>query len=92
MEKAKKIRVGNGVKKNPTWLKASVCIDTLEEHSFTYEGKRYAKIDINVFDQQNNYGKDVAITIDTYKPDGAKAAEKPKQTPEAIDEDGDLPF
>jgi hypothetical protein len=99
MANEKKIRLGNGKKKNPTWLKASICLTDALEHSFSYEGKKYIKVDINVYDEPNQYGKDVAITLDTYKPDQSKSADVPvkKTAPAAPVEDAevideDLPF
>jgi hypothetical protein len=51
------------------------------------------RISININDAQDKYGKDVSITVDTWKPDPSKKA-APKPEPVAtvdIDED-DLPF
>jgi hypothetical protein len=94
----KKIRVGGGKKMSDTWLKSSICLDTLKEHAFEYQGKWYAKLNINVFREPNEHGKDVSITIDTYKPDQNKQANVPekKSAPATVVDaeiiDGDLPF
>lgn len=93
-----KIRLGGGKKKSDTWFKASICIDEALQHAFEYEGKKYIKIDINVYDKPNQFGKDVAVTLDTYKPEQNKSANVPvkKSAPAAPVEDaeidGDLPF
>lgn len=99
MANDKKIRLGNGKKKNPTWLKASICLTDALEHSFSYEGKKYVKVDINIYDQPNDWGKDVAITLDTFKPEQNKTSDVPakKSAPDALVEDAqvvdeDLPF
>lgn len=93
-----KIRLGNGKKKNPTWLKASICIDDALSNSFEYNGKKYVKVDINIYDDPNQYGKDVAIYLDTYKPEQksndvpTKKASSTKLVEDAEIIDGDLPF
>lgn len=97
MAENQKIRLGNGKKKNPTWLKASICIDDALQHAFEYNGKKYIKVDINVFDQPNKYGKDVSITLDTYKPEQNQQSNvpAPKSAPQAVTEAeivDDLPF
>lgn len=99
MANQQKIRLGSGKKKSESWFKASICIDEALQHAFEYDGKKYIKIDINVYDEPNQYGKDVAISLDTYKPDQNKSANVPvkKAAPQAVVEDaeiidGDLPF
>ena len=82
MEQQKKIFVGNGKKQNETWLKSSLCLsDIPQEHVFEYNGKKYLKVNINVKDTPDQYGKDVSISVDTYKPE--QKDEQPKS---------DLPF
>lgn len=97
MANTDKIRLGNGKKKNPNWLKASICIDDALAHAFEYNGKKYIKVDINVYDQPNKYGKDVAITLDTYKPEQNQQSNVPekKAAPAAVVDAEiieDLPF
>jgi len=93
-EQQKLIYIGNGVKQKDNWLKSSFCLsDIPKEHMFEYNGKKYIKVNININDAQDKYGKDVSITVDTWKPDPSKKA-APKPEPVAtvdIDED-DLPF
>jgi hypothetical protein len=63
-----KIRIGNGKKQSEKWLKSSICLtDIPAEHTFEYNGKLYVKVDINVYPEPNKFGKDVSITVDTYK-------------------------
>lgn len=98
MANSEKIRLGNGKKKNESWLKASICISDAMQHAFEYDGKKYIKVDINVYAEPNKYGKDVAVTLDTYKPDQKKSADVPtKKASNTVVEDaeiidGDLPF
>lgn len=76
--KSKKIRLGSGKKRNPTWLTASICLSEAHKHAYHFEGKDYVSININIADAPNEYGKDVSITLNDYK--------KPSQ------ESSDLPF
>lgn len=86
---AEKIRIGNGTKKTADWIKASICLtDIPPEHiRIGKNGKKYLNIDINVYEKKNEYGQDVAIKIDTWKPD-----QKPEVEPEIPKTDDDLPF
>ena len=82
----KTIYIGNGKKQKENWLKSSICLDNIpKEHIFEYKGKKYIKVNINVKDEVDDYGKDVNITIDTWKPEK-------KETAQSIDEGSDLPF
>ena len=99
MADQQKIRLGSGKKKSESWFKTSLCIDDAIEHSFEYNGKRYVKVDINVFPEPNQYGKDVQVTLDTYKPDQTKSSNVPvkKTAPKSVEIDaeiidGDLTF
>ena len=83
-----KVRLGNGKKRSVSWLTAAICISDAEAHSYTYNGKKYVNVNVNIYDAPNEYGKDVAITLNEYKKDEAI----PKAnafTPEPVN---DLPF
>jgi hypothetical protein len=84
----KTIYIGNGKKQKDNWLKSSLCLsDIPKEHTFEYNGKTYVKVNINVKDQADQYGKDVSITVDTWKPDAQPIEGISKE------DDGDgLPF
>lgn len=95
MENQEKIRLGSGKKKSETWFKTSLCIDDAIQHSFEYNGKRYVKVDINVYAEPNKFGKDVQVTLDTYKPDQTKSAAAPVKKSAVVEAEiieGDLPF
>jgi len=82
-----RVYIGNGVKKNDAWLKSSFCLsDIPKEHMFEYKGKKYIKVDINIKDEVDQYGKDVSITVDTWKPKEQQAPAPP------LPVDDDLPF
>lgn len=88
MNEKPKVRLGNGKKRSASWLTAAICISDAEAHAYTYNGKKYVNVNVNIYDQPNEYGKDVAVTLNDYKKDEAipKANEF---TPEPV---GDLPF
>ncbi len=67
MEEKQKLKLGNGKKRNDSWMTSSFCISDAEAHAYTYEGKKYVNININVYEEANKYGKDVAITLNDYK-------------------------
>ena len=65
----KAIYCGSGKKQNDQWLKCTINPDKLMEYIQTYEGNKFVKLNINIKEQPDRYGKDVSITIDTWKPD-----------------------
>jgi hypothetical protein len=67
METKQKIRLGNGKKRSASWLTAAICLSDAESHAYTYNGKTYVNVSINIFDKPNNFGKDVAINLNDYK-------------------------
>ena len=91
MDTKPKIRLGNGRKKSASWLTAAICISDAETHAYTYNGKKYVNLNINIYDTPNEYGKDVAITLNDYK----KHEEIINTTPGSLplkEETYDLPF
>ena len=62
-----KIKLGSGKKRNETWITASICVSDAKEHSYSFNGKEYVNININIFKEPNQYDKDVAITLNDYK-------------------------
>jgi hypothetical protein len=71
MSEKKVIKIGNGTKKSDKWLKSSICLtDIPKELTFEYNGKTYVKVDINIYASPNQFGKDVSISIDEWKPSG----------------------
>lgn len=66
-----KVRLGNGKKRSDSWLTAAICISDAEAHAYTYNGKKYVNLNINIYDKPNEYGKDVAISLNEYKKDEA---------------------
>ena len=91
MDTKPKIRLGNGKKRGPQWLTAAICISDAEAHAYTYNGKKYVNLNINIYDAPNEYGKDVAITLNDYKKDVAIPNMAPG--PATLQEETyDLPF
>ncbi len=94
MEKKEKIYCGSGKIKNPKWFQATLIPKKFKDYIQEYEGNEFIKININLLDTPDKYGKNVFITIDTWKPDADKTSyKKPAEIKSAPDEDfGNLPF
>ena len=67
MESKPKVRLGNGKKRGDSWLTATICMTDAEAHTYTYNGKKYVNLNININDAPDDYGKDVKITLNDYK-------------------------
>lgn len=63
----KKVRLGNGKKRSESWLTATICLSEAKNHVYSYNGKEYVNVNINIAEQPNEYGKDVQITLNDYK-------------------------
>lgn len=60
--------------------------DLPKEHIFEYEGKKYIKLNVNDKRETDQYGKNVSVSVDTWKPE-------PKGNQEITEpEEEDLPF
>lgn len=91
MEKAKKIYCGSGKKKSDTWFQVTMNPEKFNEYIQEYNGSKFIKLNINLKSEPDKYGKDIEITIDTWKPDASKAA--PQAAPSApTNTFSDLPF
>ena len=71
MDQKPKVRLGSGKKRNPSWMTSSFCITDAEAHAYEYNGKKYVNININLYDEPNQYGKDVAITLNEFEKEAA---------------------
>ena len=87
MAKEKKIYCGSGKQQTGTWFKATIKPKVLMEYLQEYKGAEFVKININLLDKPDQYGKDVEITVDTWKP-----TLKEDQVDMADTKNDDLPF
>ena len=91
----KTIYCGSGKKQNSEWLKCTINPDKIMDYIQTYEGNKFVKLNINIKDKPDQYGKDVSISVDTWAPDKGKALKNDKEnkvTPEVEDDGDSLPF
>jgi len=87
MEKQKTIYCGGGKKMNDGWLTVTVHLDKVNEHVFEYKGNKYLKLNVNIKDQLDQYGKDVSLSVNTYQPE-----ENTKQKQDTVQESDGMPF
>jgi hypothetical protein len=95
MDTKPKIRLGNGKKRSGSWLTAAICITDAEAHAYTYNGKKYVNVSINIFDKPNDFGKDVAINLNDYKKEennNSQVNNMPTAPAPVMEESYDLPF
>lgn len=90
MEKKEKIYIGNGKTiegQYGTFRSSSICLtDIPKEHIFEYNGKKYIKVIINDKKEVDQYGKNVSIQVDTWKPEKKEDTSNDDVAPE------DIPF
>lgn len=62
--------------------------DLPSEFIFEYNGKKYIKLNVNDKKEADKYGKDVSVSINTWKPD----QEAIVSSKAIVEETSDLPF
>ena len=95
MEKQKKIYCGSGKKKSDTWLQVTVNPEKFADYVQEFNGNKFIKLNINLKSEPDKYGKDVEITIDTWKPDGSKQTQSYSNNNQQVNNKPDfedLPF
>lgn len=65
-----KIYCGSGVTKSDAWQKVSICLSDLPKEYITTakNGKKYINLNINKKKESDQYGKDISVSVDTWKP------------------------
>jgi len=66
-ENKEKTYCGSGKKITPTWFKATLKPEVLNEFIEEYKGHKFVRVAIQILEKPNMYGKDVQITIDKYE-------------------------
>ena len=66
----KKIFCGSGTSKSDGWQKISICLSDLPKEYMTTakNGKVYINLNVNKKQQPDQYGKDLSVSVDTWKP------------------------
>lgn len=93
---SEKIYAGNGKKiegQYGTFRKISVCLNDIpKEFINEYKGKKYVSLLVNDRKAPDNYGKDLSVTVDTFKPEPkAQTTQQSAPAQVAVDDSG-LPF
>ena len=88
-EKKQQIRLGSGKKINETFLSSSLCITDALEYAYEYNGKKYIKLNISIFAEPDQYGKDVKISLNDFQP---KTKVNTNDNSFAIYSKDDMPF
>ena len=70
-------------------MTVTVHIDKVKEHVFDYKGNKYLKLNVNLKDQPDQFGKDVSLSVNTYNPEEQKET---KPVAEVSNSSDDLPF
>ena len=83
----KTIYCGSGKKQNETWLKATINIDKIKDHIEEFKGHKFVRLNINIKDEVDDYGKNVSISVDKWQPEL-----QPAKQVEPKEEESDLPF
>jgi ribosomal protein S19 len=86
MNKEETIYCGSGKVMNDKWLKVTINPTKIAEYIQEYNGNKFIKLNINIKPEPDQYGKNVAISVDTWQPEEKQA------TTQASESSNDLPF
>ncbi len=86
MNKDETIYCGSGKVMNDKWLKVTINPTKIAEYIQEYNGNKFIKLNINIKPEPDQYGKNVAISVDTWQPEEKQA------TTQASESSNDLPF
>ena len=89
MEKPKTIYCGGGKKMASDWINVTLHIDKIVDHVFEYNGKKYLKLNVNVREEPDQYGKDVSLSVDQGKKEETEVVQEVVQQPKP---ENDFPF
>ena len=67
--KNKTIYCGSGKKRSENWITATINLAKFKDHVQEYGGHKFLKLNINLLDEADKFGKDVQISINQYKPE-----------------------
>lgn len=87
MGKEKTVYCGSGKTQNEKWLKATINVDKIKNHIEEFNGHRFIRININIKDEKDMYGKNVSISIDKWEPEQKEQVNKNE-----FETEDDLPF
>ena len=98
----KKVFAGMGRRVNDWKRGISVCLDDIQNFAEKAKnGKFYVRLNVIDLKQANQWGKDVSVEVDTWKPDGRKSTteapqrsyQKPNTPENFVDDSSELiPF
>ena len=69
MNKDETIYCGSGKVMNEKWLKVTINPSKIAEYIQEYNGNKFIKLNVNIKPEADQYGKDVSISVDTWKPE-----------------------
>lgn len=90
MSDNKTVYCGSGIKRKDDWITATIDVDKIKDFIETYKSKRFVRLNINIKESKDQFGKDVSISINQYKPQ-VESTQEPQQMPSA-ESDDDLLF
>ena len=82
MNKEETIYCGSGKVMSDNWLKVTINPAKIAKYIEEYNGNKFVKLNINIKQEADQYGKNVSISVDTWKPEKKQSK---------VQED-DLPF
>lgn len=65
---------GSGKRMNETWITASINVDKIQDFIEEYKGTRFVRLNINIKDAPDQFGKDVSLSINLFEPDQSKGS------------------
>ena len=83
MKEEKTIYCGSGKVMNEKWLKVTINPTKIVDYIQEFNGNKFIKLNVNIKEEADQYGKDVSVSVDTWKPEEKQVK---------VESSNDLPF
>ena len=69
MSTGQTVYCGSGKKMKDDWFTITINPDKLKDYIEEFNGNRFIRLNVNVKSEPDQYGKDVSVSVNQYKPD-----------------------
>lgn len=71
------IYCGSGKKRGDKWFTITINPEKLRGHIQEFNGNKFVKLNVNIKDEPDQFGKDVSVSIDTWQPEQKQETKDP---------------
>lgn len=84
MAQEKKIYCGSGKTRSDNWIQVTINPEKFGQYIQEFNGNKFLKLNINIKKEADKFGKNVEVSIDTWKPDASKSAQSKQEAEDSL--------